>query len=184
MFLTKAFKARKDGDEMVYKGIIRERTKERKIFLILIGALTFYLSYRKENYLYMAIAVLLSTAVFFQKEHLVSEKGVTIRYKLFGMTVNNHWNWDVITAIRPDFKKAKPYIFLEIAKDVTIRAFVFKLEDAEAVMALAKRMNPDIYVDDRSEAEREKAEEERNAKIAYAKERALASRKARKKTKR
>lgn len=168
---------------MVYKGIVRERSKERKLFLIIAGAVLLYLSYRNGNYLYMALATIMTLAVFLEKEHLVSENGVTIRYRMFGAKVDNHWNWDVITAVKPDFKKARPNIFLEIAKDVTIRAFVFKLSDAEAVMELAKRMNPDIYVDDRTEEERERAEAERKAKLAYARERAAASKKARKSAK-
>ncbi len=164
---------------MTYKGIVRQRSKERKLLLIFAGAVLLYLSYRNGNYLYIAIAVILMFAVFLEKEHLVSEDGVTIRYGMFGMRVDNHWNWDVITAVKPDYKKARPNIYLEIAKDVTIRAFVFKLAEAEAVMELAKRMNSEIYVDDRSESERERAEEERKIKMAYARERAAAEKKAR-----
>ena len=41
-------------------------------------------------------------------------------YKLFAWKVVNRWEWDQITAIRPDFKKAKPNILLEIAKDVIL----------------------------------------------------------------
>lgn len=168
---------------MIYKGLVRERSKERKIFLILAGAGLLYLSYRNGNYLYMAIAVVLTLAVFLEKEHLVSESGATIRYRIFGMNVDNHWNWDVITAVKPDYKKARPDIYLEIAKDVTIRAFVFKRSDAEHVMELAKRMNSEIYVDDRSEEERARAEEERKMRLAYARERAAAERKARRSAK-
>lgn len=87
----------------------------------------------------------------------------------------------MITAMRPDYKKAAPNIYMEIAKDVTIRAFVFTKSDAIGVMELAKKMNPDMYVDDRDEEQRQKDSEEHKAKMAFARERARAEKKARKK---
>ena len=68
--------------------------------------------------------------------------------------------------MRPDYKKAKPNIMMEIAKDVSVRAFVFTPEDAVKVMEFAQRMNPEAYVDSRTEAEREAYKEERDRMIA------------------
>ncbi len=150
---------------MIYKGIVKKRDMKRKMLLLTGCMVLLYIEFLERNYLYMAIAVIIALAVFFRKEHVVSEKGVSIEYDLLGMKVSNKWTWDQITAIRPDFKKAKPNILLEIAKDVTIRAFVFEEEDAWGVLELAKKMNPDMYVDDRTEEERREAEDERNRKI-------------------
>ena len=68
--------------------------------------------------------------------------------------------------MRPDYKKAKPNIMMEIAKDVSVRAFVFTPEDAVKVMEFAQSMNPEAYVDSRTEAEREAYKEERDRMIA------------------
>ena len=35
---------------------------------------------------------------------------------------------------------------LHFGKDITTRVFVMKAEDARAVLALAKKMNPKIYI--------------------------------------
>lgn len=129
------------------------------------GILILYMSYLQRNWLYIMLAVILILAIFLRKEHVVSEKGVSIEYNLFGMKVVNKWEWDVITAMRPDFKKAKPNILLEIARDVTIRGFVFKEEDAWGVMELAKKMNPQMYVDDRTEEQRREDADEYHRKL-------------------
>lgn len=172
---------------MIYKGIVKERDTKRKAILFAGCLLMLYVSFLQGNFLYICMAAIIGLAVFFKKEHIVSEEGVSIVYSLFGMKVVNKWEWDVITAIRPDFKKSKPNVLLEIAKDVTIRAFVFKEEDIPGVLELAKRMNPDMYVDDRTKEERMEAEDERSRKLAEAKmqrDRARAAEKARKKKKR
>ena len=150
---------------MTYKGIVKERDLKRKTILLIGGIVILYLSFRQQNYFYMILAVILTLAIFFEKTHLVSERGVEIRYKLFAWKVVNRWEWDQITAIRPDFKKAKPNILLEIAKDVAIRPFVFTEEDAWGVMELAKKMNPNAYVDDRTQEERREDADEYNRKL-------------------
>ena len=160
-----------------YKGIVKTRTPERKILLVVAGCIILYLSLQMRNWLYIAMAVILIIAIFYTKEHIVDEKGVHIVYNFFGMKLPYSWGWDVITAIRPDYDKAKPNVLVEIGKDVTIRGFVFTKEDALGVMKLAKEMNPDIYVDDVTEAEYRKREADRKAKMAYAKERQKKSKK-------
>ncbi|MGN0733415.1 MAG: hypothetical protein ACI4LC_04470 [Emergencia sp.] len=169
---------------MVYKGIVKERDSKRKMLLLAGCLLMLFLSINMRNFLYICMSAILGVAVFFKKEHIVSEKGVSIKYSLFGMKIDYKWEWSEITGIRPDFKKSKPNVLLEIAKDVTIRGFVFKKEDIPGVLELAKKMNPDMYVDDRTEEERMEAEDERNRKLAEArmrKERARAAEKAKRK---
>ena len=165
-----------------YKGILKKRTNERKIMLVIIGGIILFLSYPQRKLLYIIMALVMISAIFYDKDHIVDEKGVHIIYKFFGVfKVPYSWSWDMITAMRPDYKKAAPNIYMEIAKDVTIRAFVFTKSDAIGVMELAKRMNPDMYVDDRDEEQRQKDSEEHKAKMAFARERARAEKKARKK---
>ena len=169
---------------MVYKGIVKERDSKRKMLLLAGCLIMLFLSVNMKNFLYICMSVILGVAVFFKKEHVVSEKGVSIKYSLFGMKVDYKWEWSEITGIRPDFKKAKPDVLLEIAKDVTIRGFIFKKEEIPGILELAKRMKPDMYVDERTEEERMEAEDERNRKLAEArmrKKRTQASEKARKK---
>lgn len=169
---------------MVYKGIVKTRDAKRKGILLVGGIIILYMAYLQKNWLYIMMAVILIMAIFFKKEHVVSEKGIFIEYDLFGMKVSNKWEWDQITAVRPDFKKAKPNVLLEIAKDVTIRGFVFSEEDVWGVIELAKKMNPNMYVDDRTEEQRREDNDEYHRKLDEAKTReALAKRKAKEKAK-
>lgn len=143
---------------MEYKAFIRnERSTKKRMFLLLGSLFLLGFSLMLKEYLYAAVAALLCVLCGFQKEHVVSEAGVDIRYELLGFKHVHRWEWEDITAMRPDYKKStEDRIFLEIAKDVTIRAFIFTNDDAVAVMELAKRMNPDAYIDDRTEEERER----------------------------
>lgn len=153
---------------MIYKGIIKERDIKKKIFLFIGCIVLLYVEFLQHNYLYMAVTLIVCLAIFLKKEHVISEEGVEIRYNLLGLKVSNKWEWGQITVIRPNFSKAKPNILLEIAKDITVRPFVFKPEDAWAVMDFAKKMNAEIYVDDRTEEERKKEQELAEARFRYA----------------
>ena len=166
-----------------YKGIVKTRTPERKIMLVVVTGIILFLSYQMRNYLYMIMAVVMLTAVFYTKEHIVDKNGVHIVYNLFGIKIPYTWTWDVITIVRPDYSKAKPNVLLEIAKDVTIRGFVFKKSEVQDVMDFIKRMNPNIQVEDFTEEEAARAEEERKAKMAYAMQRKKAEKKQKNKKK-
>jgi len=158
---------------MEYKGFIRKERSTKKRILLFFGSLFLVgFNFMQGHYLYMVLAMLLCVLCAFQKEHVVSEEGVDIRYELLGFKHVHRWEWSDITAMRPDYKKSsEERIFLEIAKDVTIRAFIFTNDDAVAVMELAKRMNPEAYIDDRSEEERERYEQERDEAIEEQKRR-------------
>ena len=164
-----------------YRGIVKNRTPERKIMLVVVTGIILFLSYQQRNYLYMALAVVMMTAVFYTKEHLINKSGVHIVYNIFGIKIPYTWTWDVITIVRPDYTKSKPNVLLEIAKDVTIRGFVFKKSEVQDVMDFIKRMNPNIQVEDFTEEEAARAEEERKAKMAYAMQRQKVEKKAKKK---
>lgn len=164
-----------------YKGIVKNRTPERKMFLVAVTGLILFLSWQMRNYLYMILALVMMSAVFYSKEHIVDRKGVHIVYNIFGIKIPYTWTWDVITIVRPDYSKAKPNVLLEIAKDVTIRGFVFKKSEVQDVMDFIKRMNPNIQVEDFTEQEAARAEEERRAKMAYAMQRKKAEQKQKKK---
>ncbi len=153
---------------MVFKGInMRERSKRKRI-LMFFGCLGITaLEIWQKNYFFAIVALILAFfCIGYNKEHVISEEGVDIRYVFLGIPYNYRWTWDQITAMRPDYKKAKPNIMMEIAKDVSVRAFVFTPEDAVKVMEFAQRMNPEAYVDSRTEAEREAYKEERDRMIA------------------
>lgn len=129
---------------MKYKGILREREPWLKIVIILAAGFMFYLSVTGGYITYAALAVVVVLAVFFKKEHVISEEGVDIRYNLFGMTHVNRWEWKDITALRTDYQKAYPNVLLHICKDINVRDFVMKPTDIAGIKALASKMNPKL----------------------------------------
>ena len=153
---------------MIYKGIIKERDIKKKAFLFIGCIVLLYVEFLQQNYLYMAVTLIVCLAIFLKKEHVVSDEGIEIRYNLLGLKVSNKWGWEQITVIRPNFSRAKPNILLEIAKDITVRPFVFKPEDAWDVMEFAKKMNAEIYVDDRTEEERKRDQETAETRLRHA----------------
>ena len=166
-----------------YKGIVKNRTNERKIVLVIVTGLILYMSWQMRNYIYMGLALVMMSAVFYSKEHIIDKNGVHIIYNIFGVKIPYTWTWDMITIVRPDYNKAKPNVLLEIAKDVTIRAFVFKKSEIHNVMDFIKQMNPNIQVEDYTEEEAAQAEEERKAKMIKAMQYKKASKKSKNKKK-
>jgi hypothetical protein len=98
---------------------------------------------------YIPIAIILISVCFFEKEHIVSEKGINIRYKLFGITMNNYWKWEDITVIQTDYKKAEPNVMIYFGKDINTRLFVMTEKDCNGVLKLAKTMNQKIHFEDK-----------------------------------
>lgn len=145
---------------MQYKGIIRKRDTWIDISIVVAGGVMFYIQLMKGAYLYTLILAILISAVFFRKEHIISESGVDIRYSLFGIKSVSHWDWDDITSMKPDYIKARPDVILLIAKDLTIRNFRMKPDDARGAMQLAAKMNPKLGSD--FYTEEEQIERERN----------------------
>ena len=121
---------------MKYKGILRQREPWLKIAIIIAAAFMLYLSITGGYITYAALAVVVILAVFFKKEH--------IKYDLFGITHVNRWEWQDITALKPDYQKAYPNVLLHICKDVNIRDFVFKSTEIEGIKELASKMNPKL----------------------------------------
>lgn len=146
---------------MIYKGILQQRSLQRKVLILAACGILLYLEIVKAQYFYIPLTLLLILAVFHRKEHIVSEEGVDIQFSLFGMTSTNRWTWDQVTAVQPDFLKERPNARLLIEKESMIRSFLFTPEDCQGVMEMAAKMNPDIFIDDYTAEEQEQMEEEK-----------------------
>lgn len=144
-----------------YKGILREREPWLKAAIVLAAGYMMYLSLTGGMITYAALSVVVILAVFFQKEHIISDEGADISYNLFGLRHTNRWEWEDISALKTDYKKAYPDVILHINKDVSIRDFKMKRSDIPAILELAERINPEIYIDDISEEEQERRGQER-----------------------
>lgn len=146
---------------MKYKGILREREPWLKVAILIAAGYMMYLSISGGMITYVALSVVVMLAVFFQKEHVISDEGVDIRYNLFGIKHVNRWEWKDVTAIKTDYAKKAPDVLVHIGKDVNIRDFVMKRADISGIIEIAKAHNPEIYIDDLSEEERERRDQER-----------------------
>ncbi len=124
---------------------------------------------KSKMYFYIPITLLLIAAVFFRKEHVVSEKGVDIVYDILGFRTDNVWAWEDIAMIQPDYMKAAPNTMVIFEKNTSmLRPFVFEPDDAIMVLEFAKKMNPEIYVDSFTAEEQEEMEKEKKKAKARA----------------
>lgn len=143
---------------MVYRGILKKRTKSKNLLIFVVCIILLLIEYKTKQYIYLPITLLAALAVFHNKEHIVSEDGVDIRRSIFGLTSDNRWKWDEITAMQPDYIKARPNARLLIEKNSTLRSFLFTPADCQAVIALAQKMNDNIFVDYSTEEEQTEIE--------------------------
>ena len=145
-----------------YRGLIRERDVWLKVGLLIGCGVLFYVQLMRGQIFYMIAILILAISLFFKKEHIISEKGIDINYYVLGIKSINHWDWDEVTSMKPDYLKARPDVILLIAKDISIRSFKMKPEDARGAMQLAKRMNPKLGTDFYTEEEQEEQERKYN----------------------
>lgn len=146
---------------MEYKGILKTRTKSRNAMILIVGAMLLALEFMAKEYFYLPITALIMLAVFHKKEHIVSREGVDIRRSFFGLVSDNRWRWSEITAVQPDYIKARPNAQITFEKGVMLRSFQFTPEDCRKILELAAEMNPDMIVENYTEEEQEEMEKER-----------------------
>ena len=165
---------------MKFKGKVKTRTQEKKILILVVCCILFYLAYHTKQYLYLPIVIIMMLAIFHETEHIVDEKGVTISRKLLGLKSVSLWPWEEITAIQPDYIKYKPDCQLLFERNSTLRPFILKPYECEQIIAFAVEKNPDIYVEYATEDEQREIEKKNDA---YRKEKAKEQRAAQAKQK-
>lgn len=133
---------------MKYKGIVPERKKWVKPLGIFVSAFMLYRELLNGEFIYIPIAIMVFLACFIKKEQIISEKGVDIQHMLFGLVMHNYWSWEEITTLHADHIKIKPNVRLHIGKDVVVRSFAIKHSECQAVIKLAREMNPNIYIEE------------------------------------
>ena len=145
---------------------------------VLVGALGAYIIFRgamdfAAHWYYIPIGVFVILAVFYWKQYIVSEKGVDVESTFIGLKNHNLWTWDEITTLHTDYRQAAPNVQMHFGKDVLTRTYIMKYDDSQEILALAARMNPDMYIDDmNAEREAELAENARKYQEKMAAEKA------------
>jgi len=168
---------------MIYKGIVKNHSLKRRIAILLVSGLLLYYEITQKQYFYIPFTVLLILATFHHKEHIVSEKGIDIKYTICGISSTNRWTWDQITAVQPDYIKARPNAKLLFEKDSVLRSFLFTPEDCQAIVKMAAKMNPEAFIDDYTAEEQEAMEEEKRKQQEKLRAQRVQAKKAKKKRK-
>ena len=136
---------------MEYIGFQKPRKPWLKYVVFAAAVFMCFLSYMDHKPTYMAITVFVMVAAFLEKEHVVCEDGIDIRYNVLGYKHTNRWEWSEVSAIKTDYKKAAPYVMVYFNKGVTIRAFTMKKSHVKGIVELAAKKNPDMYIDDKAQ---------------------------------
>ncbi len=132
---------------MTFKGKIKPRSKWVKPSA-LVGALIllgFAVTSGKDGY--FVPAVILAVAPFLEKEYIVDDEGVDIKFRLWGREYRNLWPWQDVTSLHVDHRKVYPDVMLHIGKDVVTRSFVFDSDEIGEIVELAREKNPSIYIE-------------------------------------
>lgn len=146
---------------MEYRGIVKTREKWMTVLFLVLAALMLWRTIVTGKWVYIPILIIVVLACFFKREHIISEEGVEIRNILFGRFKSRDlWTWDEITSMETNYEKVAPNVRLLISKDIVIRAFVMTRPDAKKSLALARRMNPSIQMNELSEEEQERRDAE------------------------
>lgn len=131
---------------MIYRGITKKRSLKLKIAILFACLVMLIVEIIIKKYFYIPLLLLVVLAALLDKEHLISEEGVNIKYTILGFVSNYIWTWDEITTLHVDYKKARPNVMLHIGKDVVTRSFTMDQVTCLQVLDLARRMNPRIYI--------------------------------------
>ena len=115
---------------MRYYGLLHERRLWVKVSVLLLALCMLFLEAARGQWLYVPVVLF------------------DIHYRLFGSSLHSCWTWSEITTLHQDTRKAAPNVMLHFGKGVNTRVFVMKPEDSQAVLALAKRANPQIHIAD------------------------------------
>lgn len=131
---------------MEYYGIMPERKLWVKVAVIIFGVYTVYNSAVNHNLFYLPFGIIMILATFSDRKHVISQEGVDILYTVCGSKFHNTWNWSEINTIHTDSTKSRPNVEIHIGKDVISRRFILSKADADKAIAVAKKMNPKIYI--------------------------------------
>lgn len=141
---------------MKFKGKVKEHLLWVRCAVVVLGAFVAFENLRNGGWIGAILGAVLVVAAFFSKEHVISEEGSDVVYKIFGIPRHNLWTWQEITSIHTDYEKMAPDVMVHIGRDIVTRTFVFNQQDARGVLDLAEKMNPDIYIRDMNAEEMDK----------------------------
>ena len=142
---------------MEYRGIVKERDRRMNALFIALAVFMLALTLMTHKWFYIPMALLVILACYYRREHIISERGVEIRSLLFGWYIRKDlWRWDEVGSMETNYEKAAPNVQLLITNDIVIRAFVMTRKDVRGALALARRMNPSIQMNELTEEEQER----------------------------
>ncbi len=132
---------------MIYRGIIKTRTKSTKLSIRIIVLFMMIFEFFTRKFVYIPITAIVLAASFLNKEHLVSPNGINIQYEWLGKIIDTTWPWTEVTAVAYDDIKARPDIYFYFGKGMTTRSFLMKGEQFSEILQLIHRERPDLNVE-------------------------------------
>ena len=127
-------------------GHVKKRTKLEKAGVLMVCALLLGIDIYIKKYVYIPLILVVALAGLLDKEHVISEAGVDIRYKLLGKVNNYRWSWDEITTLHLDYVKARPKVMVHIGKGIVTRTFIFEGSEVSSILKMAKDKNNGIFI--------------------------------------
>ncbi|MCI5687252.1 MAG: hypothetical protein MR303_01955 [Emergencia sp.] len=125
----------------------RAMRKSTKFAAIVFGTGLIVFSFYSTVKYSAIIGVVLLLAVIFQKETYVSREGVVLAYDFIVRKHKIVWSFEEITDIHIEYVADPGYVVLHFLRDVMSRRLVFRKQELEQVLELAKSVKPDIHIE-------------------------------------
>lgn len=125
----------------------RAMRKSTKFAAIVFGTGLIVFSFYSTVKYSAIIGVVLLLAVIFQKETYVSGEGVVLAYDFIVRRHKIVWSFEEITDIHIEYVADPSYVVLHFLRDVMSRRLVFRKQELEQVLELAKSVKPDIHIE-------------------------------------
>lgn len=126
----------------------RKRSKSTLILLAILGAAFLTLGIQLRAWYGILAGALLLCSTLFQKYTLVDEDGITIVYDARVYKYREEWPFEQILTLHRETGKDPSKLMLHFMKGAMSRRLMFDVGDAQQVIDLALRKNPNIEFGD------------------------------------
>ena len=133
---------------MKYKGIKGKGEIAIRAMALIVAVIMFYVEYKYSLWLYTPLNILVLMICFFEKDRIIDEKGIAIRYRVFRHVISiKYWLWAEISTMKTDYQSYAPNIALDFAKEKETRRVVMSPGAGWGAIVLARNMNPCLDVE-------------------------------------
>lgn len=133
---------------MKYKGIKSKGRTAVNVLAVVIAIAMFYMEVKYRLWLYLPLNALVLLVCFVDRDKIIDEKGVAIRYRLFKRVISiKYWMWAEITNLTTDYQHSSSNIALNFQRGDHMRTVIMNPGEGWGAIRFAQDMNPALNED-------------------------------------